>query len=477
MKISHKKGDKFGAWELSHQIGQGGNSSVWLAVNKQSNQAAIKLCRYEKNNNKILQRFCDEVRAFKACQNIDGVLQLLDSYTPEKFTSDISSIPWLVTKLANPLEKVINDNCSLETIVSACASFANTLALMHDQGFSHRDIKPANLFFVDNKWCIGDFGLTWFPGKSAKTGAKEHIGPRFYIADEMLNNASVADGKSADVYSLAKVLWKLATGQRYPLQGTIRANEGSTRLSSYSEHTRSYLLDSIIERATQYDPSKRMSMRDFCDELNSWLNPPTLINEKKLSLDHLSHRLQSLHGDFDAEVNSVNESNNEIVQRINNYLGRFSNCLDSMSLELRQMGINVRRDNSQGNHHAWYVQKGDDGSDDVYFWQNFLTADLRKLPGSTRVSFFVGVCIRIEIERGIHGIKYLENGPVTSAAAIAINPTEEQGIVNLKKHVGDIREFILSGPKEDLVYQDLRSLLENNFEGGFELAIQYLENS
>lgn len=476
MKARHKKGDEFGGWTLNCPLEPGGNSFVWVAVNKQSQYAAIKLYRYGKDNKNKFQRFCDEVRAFKVCQDIYGVLPLLDYYIPEKVTSDISSKPWLVTKLATPLEKAIGDDCTLETIIHACASFAGTLSSMHARGFSHRDIKPANLFRVDNEWCVGDFGIAWFPDKAAKTGAKEHIGPRFYIADEMLNNAANSDGRSADVYSLAKTLWKLAAGQRYPLQGTIRADESSMCLSTYSDHPRSYLLDPLIESATQYDPLKRISMKTLCNELNSWLQPPAPKEDKKTSLTHLSHRLQSLHGSYKAEQHLFNDSNEKIVRRINQFLSRFTKSLDSMRDEIKKMGIEASRDNSQGNHHAWYVQKGNEGTANVYFWQNYLMAHIRKLPGTSSVSFFVGVCIRIETERSDHGIKYLENGPVSAAAAIAINTDKQQSVANLKKHVGEIREFILSGPEEDIVYHEFITLLENNFESGFEKALRELEN-
>lgn len=476
MKTRYKKGDRLKDWTLDRPLDQGGNSFVWVAVNNQLKYGAIKICRYQENNKKKLKRFCDEVHAFKACQDIDGVLPLLDYWIPKKVDSGVSSSPWLVTKLAIPLEKAISDDCTLETIVQACASIAGTLSSMHDRGFSHRDIKPANLFHVDNKWCVGDFGLAWFPDKSAKTGNKEHIGPRFYIADEMLNNAAVADGKSADVYSLAKTLWKLATGQRYPLQGTIRADEISMRLSTYSGNARSYLLDPIIESATQHDPAKRISMKNLCNELKSWLQPPAPKKGKEPSLTHLSHRVQSLHGSFKAEQKLIKDSNETIERRINHFLGRFTKSLDSMNNEIKKMGIESRRDNGQGNHHAWYVQKGNEGTFNVFFWQNFLTAHIRKLPGTSNVSFFVGVCIRIESENTNHGIKYVVDGPVSAASAIAISNDKQHSVASLKKHVGGIREFILSGPEEELAYNEFISLLENNFESGFEKAIKELEN-
>jgi hypothetical protein len=80
---------------------------------------------------------------------------------------------------------------------------------------------PDNLFFFENRFAVGDFGLVSFEGKSADTAQGERIGPMFFMAPEMLNSAIEADGQFADVYSLAKTLWVMATGQRSPQPGRL----------------------------------------------------------------------------------------------------------------------------------------------------------------------------------------------------------------------------------------------------------------
>ena len=478
MKTKHKKGDVFGSWTLERFIKKGGNSLVWVVKNEQSQEGAIKISDYRLNNKKKYNRFRDEVNAFEKCQDIDGVLPLLDYHIPDHTDSGINSIPWLVTKLAIPLEEAIGNDYALETVIQACVAYSETLCTMHLRGYSHRDIKPANLFRLNNKWCVGDFGLAWFLGKYAKTGTKEHIGSRFYIAPEMLIDAAAADGSLADVYSLAKTLWKIATRQRYPLEGTIRADESSTRLSTYSNQPRSYLLDTFIEHATKNNPSERISMKNFSDELKSWIHTPAVKNKnEEMSLSHLSYRLESLQGRFKTEQKIFNNSNKKVEQRINTFLGRFSSGLDFMNSELKKMEIEVQRANGQGNYHAWFLQMGNEGTSDTYFWQNYLTANIRRMPGTHQVGFFVGICVRINVEKNVHGIKYIENGPVSAVAAIGINADNNKSWVNLKKHVGEIREFILSGPQEDVVYQEFNDLLKDNFASGFESALGMLESN
>ena len=57
----------------------------------------------------------------------------------------------------------------LEEVVSALASFAETLARLHERGISHRDVKPGNLYRYENSWRVGDFGLVDLPDEQSLT--------------------------------------------------------------------------------------------------------------------------------------------------------------------------------------------------------------------------------------------------------------------------------------------------------------------
>src|SRR5581483_10286309 len=115
---------------------------------------------------------------------------------------------WLVTKLAVPMMEKLSETSTRER-VEAVARIADTLGRLHDRGISHRDVKPQNLFFVDYAWVIGDFGLVDFEDSSPLTEAGSALGPRYFLAPEMLGRPDAADGCKADVYSLAKTLWVL----------------------------------------------------------------------------------------------------------------------------------------------------------------------------------------------------------------------------------------------------------------------------
>ena len=288
MGFKPKKDQLYKNWKLIKNLdnGKGGNGLVWKVTNGDQ-VAAIKFLQSRHfGNSKRVARFKDEIQTMNDCSDIEGVLPLIDFDIPD--TIDFANPIWFVSELAVPLEKILNEETNLEKIVDACHSFSVTLEKLHQRGISHRDIKPDNLFSLEGKWVIGDFGLVEYPEKTDITGENERLGPLFYMAPEMLLNPSTSNGNSADVWSLAKTLWKLGTNQRYPIEGTLRQDIPSLKLSTYSQHPKAYLLDPILESATNIEPDKRITMSKFRDELKSWIE----------SLDEKSKNVSNQNIDF-----------------------------------------------------------------------------------------------------------------------------------------------------------------------------------
>lgn len=269
--LNIKHGTKLGAWNVTKQIGQGGNGRVWHCKRQDGVEGAIKLLRYPtaQTANKRLKH---EVDAMKACQGIPGVLPLLDAHLP--LAVDPNDPAWFVSAHARPLDDAFEQPPSLAQSIELIASLARTLGAMHAINHSHRDIKPGNIFRHAGTWCIGDFGLADFPGKEAMTKKGEKLGPAFYIAPEMLNEAEKADGKAADVYSLGKLMWRVAVGQTYPLPGTHLRNEPAMTITAYVANENTLPLDGLLQAMTQLSPLQRPTMATVVAELEAWLTPP-----------------------------------------------------------------------------------------------------------------------------------------------------------------------------------------------------------
>jgi serine/threonine protein kinase len=281
---------QFGRWIVDEVIGRAGANSIVYRATKDGVSGAVKVLRSPSRSR--YARFQREIEAMKLYQDIPGILPLLDSYCPPVPTS--KELPWLVMALAQPIKEAFGPEPPLREVILACADIADTLSEVHERGGSHRDVKPDNLFKYRERFAVGDFGLVEFPGQTSLTVSGEKLGPVYYIAPEMLNNAEAADGRPADVFSLAKTLWVLATSQRFPLPGQLSSTTEATTLSAYVPDIHARLLDRLLEEATALEALRRPSMRTMATELRAWLAPPLAIKEHPMDLSVFSREIEAI---------------------------------------------------------------------------------------------------------------------------------------------------------------------------------------
>lgn len=157
--------------------------------------------------------------------------------------------------------------------MQALTSIAATLSRLHQRGYTHRDVKPQNLFtMAGDVYVVGDLGLISVPEEMRQSLTVEGsmVGPANFIAPEMLEyDPQTVDARFADVYSLAKVLWALASHERYPLPGHQRASDRRSLVAKTGGDAGA--LDRLIEQATEHEPERRPSMNEMAAELERWL--------------------------------------------------------------------------------------------------------------------------------------------------------------------------------------------------------------
>lgn len=269
-------------------LGSGGNATVYKVKRCEDNQefALKSLAEPHMNNKEKCSRFRDEIRTLLNCKNIEGVIPIVDH--------SIKGL-WYVMPIAEDIDshlKSIVDN------VECVLQIADTLSQLHKCGFSHRDIKPSNILFYNNRYVLCDFGLVDIPDKTnilTKSGSR--IGSMSTIAPEMKRNAKKADGKKADVYSLAKTLWILLTKEKQGFDGAYNFEDSSIALSSYSDLKSEHLveIEELLRLCTQNEPSQRPSMDEFSLRLKKWKDIRN--DEMKMSQSNWNFLKKRIFGD------------------------------------------------------------------------------------------------------------------------------------------------------------------------------------
>jgi len=128
-----------------------------------------------------------------------------------------------------------------ETCVELGISLTQALSRLHGHGLIHRDIKPSNIIFVHGQPKLADIGLV-----AEQSEAKSFVGTESFIAPEGPGTPQ------ADIYSLGKVLYEIATGKdrhEFP--------ELPTLLGADASDLGLLELNSVFLKACQNDLSKR----------------------------------------------------------------------------------------------------------------------------------------------------------------------------------------------------------------------------
>jgi len=214
------------------------------------------------------QRFVREVTFLQEHQAVPGVLPFLDAYLPDR--PGRADPPWLAMPVAVPIARALEGRPLPEVVVAMAAVAATLAKLQRDAGIAHRDIKPGNLYELDGSWLIGDFGLVALPDAEALTAEGRQVGPAHYTAYEMILNAKSADPHPADIYSLGKTLWVLATGQSWPPEGHQPVGARGFEIGDYRPHPRAGALDQEVDLMTRLRPEGRPSKEQVARDLKAW---------------------------------------------------------------------------------------------------------------------------------------------------------------------------------------------------------------
>lgn len=250
------------AYICQRSLGSGGNAKVWLVTRRADNaQLALKQLTSIDNKEKGL-RFEDEIDTLCKCKDIEGVMQI------EDFSK---AAYWYTMPIAERIDSHIT---TLEEKVDCILQISKVLIEVHKRGFAHRDIKPANILWMNGRFVLGDFGLVDIPDNPhGQTKDNNRVGAVRTLAPEMSGRkAKSADGKKADVYSLAKTMWILLTNDTKGFEGVYDYNDETIALRKFPHLRNEHLveLEELLHDSTQHNPTSRPTMQNFYERICLW---------------------------------------------------------------------------------------------------------------------------------------------------------------------------------------------------------------
>lgn len=213
--LTTEKRPRFGVYELLGEIGEGGFSKVYKALDTRANRVVAL---------KILQD--EQIRAAeKLWQQLIAQEQLIKdlvhpNIVPIYAVGENQGIPYIAMKyvqsgsLADRLHEWYWAP-SIREILNIILQTLKALAYIHSRGIVHRDIKPSNILLdFDNTVYLTDFSIAQI---LASVFGDMIVGTPEYLAPEAILHPKKVDG-GADIYSIGVTLFYLLEG-KWPFEG------------------------------------------------------------------------------------------------------------------------------------------------------------------------------------------------------------------------------------------------------------------
>lgn len=241
-----------GKYEILKQIGLGGMSIVYLAMDKRLNkQWAVKEIRKQdndKNNEVVIQSMITEANLIKRLDHpaLPRIVDIIDNGKTLYIVMDYIE--------GEPLDKVLTEYGAQpqDIVIEWAKQLCDVLDYLHTRTppIIYRDMKPANIMLKpEGNIKLIDFGIAR-EYKEKNLADTVSLGTKGYAAPEQFGGKGQTDTRT-DVYCLGVTLYHLVTGQNpceppyelYPIRQWNGSLSGG--------------LEKIIQKCTQLNPDDR----------------------------------------------------------------------------------------------------------------------------------------------------------------------------------------------------------------------------
>ncbi len=325
--------DHLGRFELRKVLGQGAQSTVWLAFDpRMEREVAIKVMRPGNGSDeKAVSAWLQEARSVSKV-NHPNIVPVYEADIQGRF-------PYLVFEYiaGKTLDQVIQQRGALHPreAVSLMMDVLDAVAAAHASGVVHRDLKPSNVLIdAAGRARVMDFGI------AARIRDANHNDPSVdsggtvgYLSPEAAGGA--APSASMDIFSAGVVLAELIMGKRLlnepdPYRALYRVVHEQLALPADLNADVDDKLRAIVSRALARDPKQRFeSAVSFAAELAQWIKPGCGVDAtatevgNNSTLEFLLRRMRHK-SDFPAmsasvgRIQSMATSENESVNSVTN---------------------------------------------------------------------------------------------------------------------------------------------------------------
>ena len=205
--------------EVLRKIGGGAYGEVWLARGVTGALRAVKVVyREDFEDARGFEREFEGILKFepmsrdhpavvnilhvgRSPDNVSFYYYVMELGDDVRTGRDINPIEYEPRTLRADHQQATGTPWKIADCIDVGLRLAEALHHLHEGGLAHRDVKPSNIIFVNGKAKLADIGLV------AARGQRTFVGTEGFVPPEGPGSAQ------ADVYSLGKVLYEIATGK------------------------------------------------------------------------------------------------------------------------------------------------------------------------------------------------------------------------------------------------------------------------
>lgn len=330
-QTSLKPSSNLGRFELRQQLGQGAQSTVWLAYDpRMEREVAIKVLRPASGaDEQAIKQWLQEARSVGRVKH-PSIVPVYEADIQDQYT-------YLVFEYVpgDTLAALIARKGALPArdAVAILMDVLDAISVAHAEGVIHRDLKPSNILVdTTGRARIMDFGIAARVRRTDTPGGVPVGGTIGYLSPEAIAGAQPVP--SMDLFACGLVLAELLMGK--PLVQESDPNRAVYRLAHDNLSLPAALgadvddgLRALVNRALARDPQQRFAdARAFFNALSAWREPAAgnaEVTNSGGTLEFLMRRMRHK-SDFPAlsesvvRIQSMATSETESVSSVTNQI-------------------------------------------------------------------------------------------------------------------------------------------------------------